>query len=597
MRTHAEKTPLTTRLFPFLSWFSGYQGADLKADLVAGMTVAVVLIPQSMAYALLAGLPPVYGLYAAAVTPVIAALWGSLRQLATGPIAIMSLLVLTTLSPLAEPGSEAFIRMAFLLSFMVGGIYLLIGVFRMGVIMSFISHSAVKGFTSAAALIIISTQLPHLLGVKVERTEYMFHKLVNIAKALPDTHWPTLAVGLAAMAIIYGLKKWKATFPGALVALASVTVAVVAFELHHKGIAIIGQSDSGLPGFALPLFDFDTMSQLVGPAVVLALVSFAETYSVGKSISAETKQKLDVDQEFIGQGMANVAGAFFQCYPVSGSFSRSAINYATGARTGISSAVTSFGVVVALLYLTPYLTYIPKAALAALVINAVLMLFHPREVFRLWKMNRDDGLVAVTVFVLSLLAKPDEALLLGVMMSLMFFLWKTMHPRIVRISKVPELGVFVNADLSGQPSCPQIIQLRSDNVIYFANAEYTIEHILERVDEHDTPVKFLLLDLQAMAFIDITGVDELRVLKEELEARGIRLAMMEIRGPVRKVLDSAGFTEEMDARYMLNKRGDAYVVLFADIDHDYCRSTCPYALFNECLTIKSCPPEQTRCKR
>jgi len=288
-------------------------------------------------------------------------------------------------------------------------------------------------------------------------------------------------------------------------------------------------------------------------------------------------------------------GSFFQCYPVSGSFSRTAISFATGARTGISSAVTSLSVVVALLFLTPYLTYIPKAALAAMVISAVLMLFHPREVFRLWKMNRDDGIVAVTVFVLSLLAKPDEALLLGVLMSLMFFLWKTMHPRIVRISKVPELGVFLNADLTGQPSCPQILQLRSDNAIYFANAEYTIEKILERFNAQQTPVKFLLLDLQSMAFIDITGVEELRILKEEVEASGAELAMMEIRGPVREVLGSAGFIEEMHPRYLLEKRGDAYAVLFGEIDHDYCRDTCPYALFNECHTVKTCPPNQTRC--
>ena len=590
-----KKSAVIARMFPFLSWFSGYQGADVKADFTAGLTVAVVLIPQSMAYALLAGLPPVYGLYAAAVTPIIAALWGSLRQLATGPIAIMSLLVLTTLSPLAEPGSEQFIRLAFLLSFMVGVIYLIIGLFRMGVIMSFISHSAVKGFTSAAALIIISTQLPHLLGVRIERTEYMFHKLLNIVMALPQTHWPTLVVGMVAMGIIFGLKKWRATFPGALVALLTVTLAVVIFKLHTKGIAIIGQSPSGLPGFEMPPFQFDTMSRLVGPAVVLALVSFAETYSVGKSISAETKQKLDVDQEFVGQGMANLVGSFFQCYPVSGSFSRTAISFATGARTGISSAVTSLSVVVALLFLTPYLTYIPKAALAAMVISAVLMLFHPREVFRLWKMNRDDGIVAVTVFVLSLLAKPDEALLLGVLMSLMFFLWKTMHPRIVRISKVPELGVFLNADLTNAPSCPQILQLRSDNAIYFANAEYTIEHILKRFNAQQTPVKYLLLDLQSMAFIDITGVEELRVLKEEVEARGAELAMMEIRGPVKEVLGSSGFIEEMHPRYLLKKRGDAYSVLFGEIDHDYCRDTCPYALFHECRTVKTCPPNQTKC--
>ena len=596
MTTRHEKPSIAERLFPFLAWTADYSGGAFKSDLIAGLTVAVVIIPQSMAYALLAGLPPVYGLYASAVTPLVAALWGSLRQLSTGPIAIMSLLVLTTLTPIAAPGSARFIELAFLLAFMVGCIYLLIGMLRMGVIMAFISHSAVKGFTSAAALIIISTQLPHLLGFTTARTEYMFHKLLFIIEGLGGTNWPTLGVGLLALVIIYGIKWWKPNFPGALVALVVTSALVAVFGLHRHGVAIIGNTEGGLPAPMIPPFDFDTMSMLIGPAIVLALVSFAETYSVGKTISAETKQKLDVDQEFVGQGLANLVGSFFQCYPVSGSFSRSAINFASGARTGLSSVITSFGVVVALLFLTPLLTYIPKAALAALVISAVMMLFHPREVFRLWKMNRDDGIVAVTVFILSLLTKPDYALLLGVMMSLMFFLWKTMHPRIIRISKVPELGVFINAELANQPSCPQILQLRTDNAIYFANAEYTIDTILERFHEQRTPLKFLLLDLQSMAFIDITGVEELRSLKEEIGAKGVSLAMMEIRQPVHRVLESAGFLEELDARHVLKKRGDAYMVLFQEIDHDYCRQQCPYALFNECHTVKACAPDQTLCK-
>ena len=233
-------------------------------------------------------------------------------------------------------------------------------------------------------------------------------------------------------------------------------------------------------------------------------------------------------------------------------------------------------------------TYIPKAALAALVISAVWTLFHPKEVFHLWKMNRHDGIVAICVFLLSLISKPDYALLLGVIMSLMFFMWKTMHPRVVRISKSPELGMFTNADAADIPSCPQILQLRSDNSIFFANAEYTIEHIMERFDEQEDPPKYLLLDLQSMTFIDITGVDELRELKDTLKDRGTELAMMEIHIPVRQVFDSSGFTAEIGPGLVFYKRGDAYEALFAKLDHDYCRNLCPYALFQECHTIKDC---------
>ncbi len=586
MTASAHHRPLLLKLFPFLDWHKGYGKDALRHDCIAGITVAVVIIPQSMAYALLAGLPAVYGLYAAATAPIIGALWGSLRQLSTGPIAIMSLLVLTTLMPLAEPGSPRFIELSFLLATMVGVVYLAIGLFRMGVIMSFISHSAVKGFTSAAALIIISTQLPHLLGIQTERTEYMLHKLVAIIQALPGFHWQTFVIGVLAMGIIYGLRRIRPNFPSGLVALIVTTLLVVALDLQAQGVEVLGESPSGLPSPQLPPFDFDIISDLIGPAVVLALVSFAETYSVGKSVSAETKQKLDVDQEFIGQGLANFLGSFMQCYPVSGSFSRTAINYATGAKTGISSVITSLSVIMALLFLTPLLTHIPKAALAALVISAVWMLFHPREVFHLWKENRDDGVVAVSVFVLSLLAKPDYALLIGVTMSMMFFLWKTMHPRIVRISRDPDLGIFLNADPVDLPSCPQILILRSDSSIYFANAEYAAEHMLERFEAQQTPLKFLLLDLQAMAFIDITGVEELRSLKEEINAQGADLALMDIHRPVRNVMESSGFLGQLDPALVVEKRGRAITVLFDRIDHDYCRDKCPHALFNECHTVK-----------
>lgn len=575
------------RLFPFLNWFDkGYPASALQSDIFAGLTVAVILIPQSMAYAMLAGLPPVFGLYAAVTAPLVGALWGSLRQLATGPIAIMSLLVLTTLTPIAEPGSKEFIELAFLLAFIVGILYLIIGLFRMGVIMYFISHSAVKGFTAAAALIIIATQLPHFLGIKMSRHEYIFHMLVDLATSLPTLHLPTVLIGILAAVIIFGLKKINKNLPAGLIALIVTTLLVVALDLHQSGVGVVGKSPEGLPRFHLPNLNYDTISELLGPAVVIALVSFAETYSVGKAISAETKQKVSVDQEFIGQGLANLIGSLFQGYPVSGSFSRTAINFAAGAKTGISSVFSSLVVVLALLFLTPLFTNIPKAALAALVINAVLMLFHPRKVFALWKMNRDDGIVALTVFILALLAKPDYALLIGVVISLMFFLWKTMHPRIVRITKDPEHNMFVNADFTQKPNCPQILQLRCDTSIYFANAEYTIDHILKRLGRYKTPIKFLLLDFQGVGFIDITAVDELEVLLDEIKARGMDIGFMSVHLPVKQVFESSKFIEKIDHEHLLDQRGEAIAHVFQHIDHDYCKKTCPFKLYNECSTVK-----------
>ncbi len=498
----------------------------------------------------------------------------------------MSLLVLTSLTPLAEPGSPEFIELAFLLAFMVGILYLGIGLFHLGEVMSFISHSSVKGFTSAAALIIIATQIPHFLGLTVSRHEYIFPMLLELLKGLPALHIMTFAVGFVAFAIIYGIKRYRPNFPAGLIALVLCSVAVALFQLQEHGVAIVGKTPRGLPNLHVPLMAFNTISSLIGPAVVIALVSFAETYSVGKTISAQTRQRVNVDQEFVGQGLANLVGSFFQCYPVSGSFSRTAINYATGAKTGISSVISSLIVVLALLFLTPLLTYIPRAALAALVISAVLLLFHPKEVFVLWKMNRHDGIVAVTVFVLALLTKPDYALLIGVMISLMFFLWKTMHPRIIRVTKDPELNMFLNADMHNKPSCPQILQLRSDNAIYFANADYTVEHMLERLDEHTTPVKFLLLDFQGVGFMDITGVDELRSLLDEIKERGIELALMGVHLPVRQVMESSGFINDLKPDHLIENRGEAIKFLFKYLDHGYCKKDCLYELFFECSAIK-----------
>jgi len=282
---------LIHKIFPFLDWLRTYNLLYFRSDSLAGLTVAVVLIPQAMAYAMLAGMPSVYGLYAAAITPLIAGLWGSLRQLATGPIAIMSLLVLTTLSPIAEPGSMEFIELALLLSLIVGTLYLVIGLLRMGLVMAFISHSAVKGFTAAAALIIIATQVPHLFGLTVDRHEYIFPMLLGIITSIPTLHPITAIIGVICFSFIYYAKKIKPTFPAGLVALVISTASVYYFGLNDAGVKIVGESPSGLPGFHLPPLDFEIISSLIGPAIVIALVSFAETYSVGKAISSETKYK------------------------------------------------------------------------------------------------------------------------------------------------------------------------------------------------------------------------------------------------------------------------------------------------------------------
>ena len=578
---------LLYRLFPFLIWLKDYNFSLFKSDVIAGLTVTLILVPQSMAYAILAGLPPVIGLYTAAVTPAIAAMWGSLRQMSTGTVAIMSLLVLTTLSQFAVPGTQNYIEMAILLTFIFGVINMIVGIFRLSIIVSFTSLSIVKGFTSAAALIIMSTQLPILLGLNIENSHYFVPRIYNIIKALPDLHLPTFILGVGTFVLIILIRKIS-TIPSGIIALALATVATAVFRLDLQGISVVGHIEAGLPAFGLPMFNMHIITQLIVPALVMVLIGNVETYSIGKTIALETKQRVDWNREFFSQGFANFIGSFLGTMPVSGSFVRTVINYKTGAKTAISSLVVSIGVVLTLLFFTGDLYYLPNAALAAMVISAVFFLFHPRQVFKLFKKNRDDGIVAVSVFVLSLVINLDYALLISISMSLIFFIWKSMHPRIIRVTRALDYKIEINGDELNKPSCPQIFHIRPDNSIFFVNAEYTTKKIREKLDANAAPqTKFFILDFESVAFVDITAIEEFKLLKEELEEKGIKMVIMGLHIPVEKVFRSTGFIDEFDPDLIFDNRNELIPKLFEKIDHKFCVNECPYTLFPCCLKIKN----------
>ena len=578
---------LLYRLFPFLIWLKDYNFSLFKSDVIAGLTVTLILVPQSMAYAILAGLPPVIGLYTAAVTPAIAAMWGSLRQMSTGTVAIMSLLVLTTLSQFAVPGTQNYIEMAILLTFIFGVINMIVGIFRLSIIVSFTSLSIVKGFTSAAALIIMSTQLPILLGLNIENSHYFVPRIYNIIKALPDLHLPTFILGVGTFVLIILIRKIS-TIPSGIIALALATVATAVFRLDLQGISVVGHIEAGLPAFGLPMFNMHIITQLIVPALVMVLIGNVETYSIGKTIALETKQRVDWNREFFSQGFANFIGSFSGTMPVSGSFVRTVINYKTGAKTAISSLVVSIGVVLTLLFFTGDLYYLPNAALAAMVISAVFFLFHPRQVFKLFKKNRDDGIVAVSVFVLSLVINLDYALLISISMSLIFFIWKSMHPRIIRVTRALDYKIEINGDELNKPSCPQIFHIRPDNSIFFVNAEYTTKKIREKLDANAAPqTKFFILDFESVAFVDITAIEEFKLLKEELEEKGIKMVIMGLHIPVEKVFRSTGFIDEFDPDLIFDNRNELIPKLFEKIDHKFCVNECPYTLFPCCLKIKN----------
>ncbi len=574
------------RLFPFVRTFREYRREFLPADLIAGLTVAVILVPQSMAYAMLAGLPPVHGLYAAALAPAIGALWGSSPQLATGPVAIVSLLVFTSLTPFVQPESSAYVALAAKVALIVALIQMALGAFRMGFLMNFVSHSVIVGFTNAGAIIIAVTQVRHLLGIEVAQYEVVLLNLWEIARHIPETNLYTVGIAFVALAILLLKNVIPRNLPFGLMAVVSTALSLYVLDGGRLGVKIVGEIPRGLPAPTFPAIDFHALNALVGGSVVIALIGFMEAYAIAKGISLKTKRKLDTDQELIGQGLANFSCALLRGYPVSGSFSRTAVNFSVGAKTPVASVVTSALVVGTVYTLAPLISYIPRAALAAIVIMAVLGLVKVRAFAELFRTNKPDGYVALATFALAFLMKVDHALLIGIALSMILFLGRSMRPRLVVVSRDPAIRLFRNVKTTNLPSCPQILFVRPDTSIYFANAEKIAEHLVRLLRGERRALKFFVIDLEAVNYLDATGVEELREVFAEGRKLHIEVALAHVKAPVKAVLEGSGLLEAVGEQTLKPSKGKAISQLVPLIDHQYCREVCPHAVFDECWAVK-----------
>ncbi len=574
------------KLFPFLLRIKGYRKENLLRDLLAGITVSVVLIPQSMSYAMIAGIPPIYGLYAAAIPPIIAALWGRASLLATGPVAMVSLLTFSSIVPFAKPGTPEFINMAINLALLVGLIQLLMGVLKLGFIMRFVSHPVIVGFTNAAAIIIASTQIQHLLGISVRGSEFILPMFIEIGKNIANTNIYTLGIGLFSFGIIIAGRKIHEKFPGAMVASVITTVIAYSLNLDDFGVKTIGDMPEGLPLPSFSIIDFEYAARLVGPALVIAIVGFMEALAITKAISARTKEAVDINQELIGQGAANLVGSLFKSYPVSGSFSRSAVNLQAGGKTALSNVFSGIIVIIALLFFTSTFYYLPKATLAAIVMYAVIGLIKHSQFIRLYKTSRHDGIIALITFLFCFITKPDYAIFIGIGISLLVFLWESMTPRIAVLTRNPKTEIFGDAEAAGLPLCPQILYLRPEYSIYFANAEYIRENILQKVMEKKNGLKFVLIDMEAVNKIDATGVDEMKELIREMRKLGVEMYIANVHMPVRDVLHNSGIMTLLEQTRCLKSKAESITLLFNKLDHKYCKNTCPYSIFWECETVK-----------
>lgn len=527
---------------PFLIWFKGYNRDNLFKDFVAGLTVAVVLIPQVMAYASLAGLPPVYGLYAAFLGPAVAALWGSSRHLSTGPVALVSFLTLTALIPIATPESPEFIGLAIILALMIGLIQFLMGVFKLGFIMNFISHSVIAGFTTAAAIIIASTQIPSLFGFRVQKHEFVFLNFYEIILHLPDTSFLTLLIGVFSISfIIFTKKRVSKAFPAGLIIMVIGIFLSVLLDLEARGVAVIGEINAKISLPSIPAISFGNVLALLPSALIISIVGFLEAYAVSKSICQKSKQKIDVNQELIGQGLANLASSIFKGYPIAGSFSRTAVNFSAGAVTGISSVFVSLFVLITILFFTPLLYFLPRAILSAIVIAALVDLIEFSKFRETFNLSGTDGIVITATFVTSFLLKPDDAIFIGIVVSLVLFLRKTIVADVVElVFHMDEERFLKLTDKNRIKEFPNILIVRVDMSIFFANAHNIVEQIEKLVERKGESLEHIIIHFSGVNYVDVSACEVVNELFEELNNKGYLIYSMYWKGQVREILRKAG---------------------------------------------------------
>ena len=579
MNTNENCESWKARIAPFMCWIGELKKPEtLRADLIAGITVALVLVPQSMAYAQLAGLPPYYGLYASFLPGIIAAIFGSSRQLATGPVAVVSLMTASALEPIAGASPELYIAYAIMLAFMVGVFQMALGLLRLGVLVNFLSHPVVIGFTNAAAIIIGTSQLGKLFGVSVEKSEHTYETVYNtIVEAFHSTHMETMLMAILALGMMIVLKRWLPKIPNVLAAVAATTLLSWWIGFEGMGGKVVGVVPDGLPPMALPTFDFDTMVKLMVVTVAISIIGFMEAISIAKAMAARTRQRLDANQELVGQGLGNIFSSLSSGYAVSGSFSRSAVNINAGAVTGFSAVVTGLVVGITLLFLTPLLYHLPQATLAAVIIMAVINLVKIEPIKYAWRVQKHDGAVAIITFVMTLLWAPhlDKGILVGVMLSLLLYLYRSMKPRVAALSRAPD-GTLRDADIHKLETCRNIALIRFDGSLYFANTGYFEDKVLERA-ALKPDLKFVIIDAEGINEIDATGEEMLHNLAERLGETGVELLIARAKKQVWDVLRRTGFIDKIGEDHMFALRTQAFNYAWDKLGDNHAE-TCPLRL-------------------
>ena len=532
-------------LIPILEWLPNYNSSRLKGDFIAGITVSIILIPQGIAYALIAGLPPIYGLYCALVPQLVYAIFGSSRQVAIGPVAMDSLIVATGVSTLALAGSDSYIAIAILLALMVGSIQFLLGVFRLGFIVNFLSKPVISGFTSAVALTIGINQFRNLFGVDFVQSDQIQYVLEDIWFNIIDFNFHTTVIGLISVGVIILLRKINKKIPNALLVVVVGILTIRYFGEEFSDVAIVKDIPSGLPSFSFPEIDISQMKELLPIALTLVMVGYLETISIGKSLEAKQDEyKLRPNQELIALGLSNIIGSWFKAYPSTSSFSRSAINQESGATTGMASLVSVVIVLLTLLFLTPLFYHLPKTVLAAIIIVAVFGLVNIKEAIFLWKANNLDFWLLVVTFFSTLLFGIEYGIMIGVGLSLIILIFRTSRPYVAELGKVPDSDFYRNRERFNEVILDEeVLVFRFDAQLFYANSSYFIETLELMVEKKGPRLKLIVLDAESINRVDSTGVEMLKERIRFYNKKGVLFYFAGVKGPVRdhlfrgKILD------------------------------------------------------------
>lgn len=517
-----------------------------KLDLVAGITVSLVAIPQSLAYAQLAGVPAYFGLYAALLPTVIGAVFGSSRQLSTGPVAMTSLLTAASIAPLAQHGTEWFYACVILLALLSGLFQILFGILRVGVLLNFLSHPVLMGFINAAALIIGLSQLPTMLGISAQQSNHFMLDIWQVVTHIDTMHELSLVFGATAIVTLLALKKFTPRLPGVLITVALLTWVSYAIGFAEMGGRVVGVVPQGLPSISIPPLDWNASIALLPASFVIALISFMEAMSSAKVIAIKTRQPWDENKELIGQGLAKVAAAFCHSMPVSGSFSRSALNLASNAQTGLSSIISALFVLLTLLFLTPLLYHLPKPVLAAVIMMAVINLVNFPVIFSAWRASRDDGIASVTTFVATLAFAPNiqNGILVGIILSLSLLLYRMMRPHIVLLG-LHQDGTLRDAERHNLPRLhSRLGALRFDGALRFVNVSY-FENAILKLERDNPEIEHILIKCSGINEIDASGVDMLSNLVRRFKSNGITLSFSGLKKQVQEVMDRTGLAQQI----------------------------------------------------